>query len=240
MSPSRPAELAQLIARPFAHRGLHGAGRPENSRSAFLAAIDAGHGIELDVQSSAEGEAMVFHDDSLDRLTDSTGPVRSRASGELQQIRLRGSDETIPTLKEVLELVDGQAALLIEVKATRWRASAFARSIQSDLERYRGAVAVMSFNPAVPHFLARHAPGRLRGLVVTESGEPKRGRLRRRLALAWAKPDFLAYDIGDLPSAFALEQQRQGLPLLAWTCRSEAQRTSGAAHADQIIFENER
>src|SRR6185503_573372 len=96
----RDSELARLIAKPFAHRGLHGPAAPENSRAAFEAAIAAGHGIELDVQASADGEAMVFHDYELERLTEGNGALRTLGAAELGRIRLRGSDETIPTLAE--------------------------------------------------------------------------------------------------------------------------------------------
>src|SRR6187401_1895693 len=82
-SPSRQDRLGKLIAKPFAHRGLHGPGRIENSRAAFEAAIAAGHGIELDVQSSADGRAMVFHDSTLDRLADGAGPVCGLVAAEL-------------------------------------------------------------------------------------------------------------------------------------------------------------
>jgi glycerophosphoryl diester phosphodiesterase len=109
--------IAALVATPFAHRGLHGGDIPENSRAAFAAAIDEGHGIELDVVASRDGEAIVFHDYELDRLADQTGPVAERSAAELRQIRLAGGDETIPTLADALQLIAGRGPLLIEVKA---------------------------------------------------------------------------------------------------------------------------
>ena len=130
MSPSRQAELRALIAKPFAHRGLHGAGRLENSRAAFEAAIAAGVGIELDVQASADGEAFVIHDYELERLTQGDGSVRTLGAAELKRIRLKGSDETIPTLSEILTLVNGRAALLIEVKSPDRRVAALSRERQ--------------------------------------------------------------------------------------------------------------
>src|SRR5205085_12635253 len=110
-SRSRRAELDRLGAVPFAHRGLHGPGIAENSRAAFEAAIAAGSGIELDVQASADGEAMVFHDYELERLTDGFGALRTLSSAELQRVRLNGSDETIPTLIEILALIGGRTPL---------------------------------------------------------------------------------------------------------------------------------
>ncbi|MEA3029117.1 MAG: hypothetical protein QOG13_442 [Sphingomonadales bacterium] len=233
-SPSRQAELAGLIAKPFAHRGLHGEGRIENSRAAFAAAIAAGHGIELDVQASADGEAVVFHDYDLERLTDGDGALRTLGAAELGRIRLKGSDETIPTLAEILALVAGRAPLLIEVKSPGRRVAGLTRAVLRALADYRGPVAVMSFNPGIGRRLARLAPHILRGLVVTEDGQPRRRRIRRRLALWWSRPDFLAYDIRDLPSRFAAAAR---LPVLTWTVRNEDDRRRAARHADQIIYE---
>ena len=234
MSPSRATRLAELFAKPFAHRGLHGAGIIENSRAAFRAAIEAGHGIELDVQGSGDGEAIVFHDYELGRLTESQGMLTDRSAAELAAIPLRGESEGLPTLAEVLALVDGRAPLLIEVKSPGRRVATLSGAVARALDPYIGPVAVMSFNPGVPRWFARHRPAVLRGLVVTEEGRPERGRLKRRLSLLWSKADFLAYDIRDLPSRFAASS---GLPVGTWTVRTEAQRATAAAHADQIIYE---
>ena len=231
-SPSRQDRLSQLIATPFAHRGLHGAGRIENSRAAFEAAIAAGHGIELDVQASADGRAMVFHDGTLDRLSESVGRICGLVARELEQIRLKNSGETIPTLREVLALVGCRVALLIEVKTAEREANQVCGAVASDLADYDGPVAVMSFNPEVSRWFSRHAPDVLRGLVVTEDGKPSKGRLKRRLARWWSRADFLAYDIRDLPSRSA-----EGLPVLTWTVRSQDDRARAGQYADQIIYE---
>lgn len=236
-SRSRQAELQALIAKPFAHRGLHGPAAPENSRAAFAAAIAAGHGIELDVQASAEGVPIVFHDYELDRLTDEHGQTRDRSAAALGRIRLKGSEETIPTLAEALALIGGKAPLLIEVKTTGRAAAALSRAVAAALAGYCGPVAVMAFNPEVGRWFARQAPTRLRGLVISEAGKRWRGVVERHLALWRARPDFLAYDIRDLPSSFAAAQRMKGLPVLTWTCRSLADRARAAEHADQIIYE---
>ena len=236
-SQSRQNELRALIARPFAHRGLHGPGVPENSRAAFEAAIAAGHGIELDVQASVDGEAFVIHDYALERLTMGDGAVRTLGAAELKRIRLKDSDETIPTLAEILALVGGRVPLLIEVKSPDRRVAALVRAVLAALEGYQGPAAVMSFNPEIGRWLARYAPERLRGLVVSEAGRRWRGWLTRRLALWRARPDFLAYDIRDLPSRFAEAQRMKGMKVLTWTCRSFVDRARAAEHADQIIYE---
>ena len=236
-SPSRRARLTELTARPFAHRGLHGHGRIENSRTAFDAAIAAGHGIELDVQVTADAEAIVFHDYELERLTEARGLVASMTAAELCRILLKGSTDPISTLSEILALIGGRAPLLIEVKSPGRRVAALSGAVLRALRGYKGPVAVMSFNPEIGRWFARHAPDVLRGLVVTEAGKPRRGRLTRRLALWRSRPDFLAYDIRDLPSRFAARQRAKGLPVLTWTCRSDAQRSVASLHADQIIYE---
>jgi len=236
-SPSRQAELARLIAKPFAHRGLHGPGVPENSRAAFEAAIAAGSGIELDVQASVDGEALVIHDYELDRLTEGHGTVRTLGAAELKRIRLRDSDETIPSLAEILALVAGRAPLLIELKSPERRAAALSRAVDRALTGYKGPVAVMSFNPEVGHWFARHAARLPRGLVVSEAGKGWRGIVQRHFALWRARPDFLAYDIRDLPSRFAAAQRATGMKVVAWTCRSLEDRARAAEHANQIIYE---
>jgi len=238
LSPSRQDRLRALIARPFAHRGLHGSGRIENSRAAFEAAIAAGHGIELDVQASGDGRAIVFHDDELGRLTGQAGRVRGLAFAEIERIRLRDSDETIPGLAEILSLIAGRAGLLIELKAPGREVDALSRSVADALAGYDGPVAVMSFNPEIGRWFARHAPERLRGLVVTEAGRKWRGWPTRRLAPWRSRADFLAYDIRDLPSRFAEAQRAKGTKVLTWTCRTLQDRARAAEHADQIIYES--
>ncbi len=238
MSAKRRARLAELIAKPFAHRGLHGRGVIENSRAAFEAAIAAGHGIELDVQVSRDGVAIVIHDYELDRLTEGAGPICGLVAAELAKIRLRGGvEETIPTLAETLELIGGRAPLLIEVKSPGRRVDALSGAVRRAIATYIGPVAVMSFNPEIGRWFAREAPEVLRGLVVTEAGRRWRGTLTRHLALWRSKAEFLAYDIRDLPSRFAAAQRSKGLPVLTWTCRSDEHRARAALHADQIIYE---
>lgn len=237
-SKSRQAELQALGARPFAHRGLHGGGRIENSRAAFAAAIDGGFGIELDVQLSGDRVAMVFHDYQLDRLTDARGDVAERSAAELASIQLSGTDEPIPTLTEILSLIAGRTSLLIEIKSPDRHVRALCGAVDAALASYLGPVGVMSFNPEVGRWFARHRRERLRGLVVTENGKHGRlGRIKRNLSIWRARPDFLAYDIRDLPSDVAALVRFGGTPVYTWTVRTDEDRTRAAEHADQIIFE---
>lgn len=234
-----PARVGWLRGVTYAHRGLYGQGRVENSPAAFAAAIEAGLGIECDVQGTADGGVAVFHDWDLDRLTDESGPVAGRTSAQLAQLRLRGSTDTIPSLADLLALVAGRAPLLVELKSRRdLPLEPFCRAVRDGLAGYRGLHAVMSFDPRVGGWFARHAPATVHGLVVSESFDPRwRGTLQRRIALWRARPDFLAYDVRDLPSRFAAVQRGRGLPLLAWTVASPALRDVAYAQADGWIAE---
>ncbi len=244
-----PRRVEWLGAWDYAHRGLHGApgnahndgGVPENSPSAFADAIARGIGIELDVQRSRDGRAMVFHDWEFDRLTGETGPLLKRNSADIEKIALSGNDDRIPTLRRTLDQIGGKVPVLIELKsAFDKRGTPLCLAVQRALEGYRGKHAVMSFDPAIVHWFARHSPRTVRGLVVEETGKKAlRGTLERHLALWHARPDFLAYHIGDLPSAFAAAQRRRGLPVLTWTVRTAEQSERGMAHADALIAEYE-
>jgi glycerophosphoryl diester phosphodiesterase len=234
-----PKRISALVAQPLAHRGLHGATRLENSRAAFVEAIGEGHGIELDVQASRDGDAFVFHDYELDRLTSDSGALAARSTSELKRIKLKDTYETIPTLPEVLQLIAGRVPLLIEVKAPTRHVGALCLSVLRALDGYRGAVGVMSFHPEVARWFSIHGGRVARGLVVTEQGKRRiRGRLKRRLALWRARPDFLAYDIRDLPTSMSVAARGRGIPVFTWTCRGEEDRARAADHADQIIYEN--
>jgi glycerophosphoryl diester phosphodiesterase len=234
-----PARIAWLAAATYAHRGLHGGGRIENSPSAFQAAVGAGLGIECDVQASGDGQAMVFHDWELDRLTHERGPVRARRAEEIGGLTLAGSSDRIWTLPELLAAVAGRAPLLIELKSRRKvPIGRLCLAVRDALAGYLGRAAVMSFDPRVVRWFARRAPGIVRGLVVTEEGARGfRGRWRRELALWHAGPEFLAYDVRDLPSAFASRQRARGLPLLTWTVRTPELRERARLHADAAIAE---
>ena len=238
-----PAPAAQRVAwlrgACFAHRGLHGPGVPENSLSAAAAAIARGLGIECDVQRSSDGQAMVFHDWDLDRLTAEHGPLANRSAAQLGAIALAGGADTIPTLRHLLDVVAGQVPLLIEVKSRRdRRIAALCLAVRRVLEGYRGPHAVMSFDPRVARWFAANSPETVRGLVVSEEGDKAlSGRLRRHLALWHARPDFLAYDLRDLPGAFPKAQRRRGIPLATWTVRTAEQLARARDHADAPTVE---
>ncbi|MEO7914341.1 MAG: glycerophosphodiester phosphodiesterase family protein [Novosphingobium sp.] len=238
------ARVAWLKGARFAHRGLHGgglheAGVPENSPAAFAAAMARGLGIECDVQKSSDGHAMVFHDWELDRLTSETGRLADRSAEQLGRITLTSGTDTIPTLRQVLDSVAGQVPLLIEVKSRTDRSVvALCLAVRRVLEGYRGPHAVMSFDPRVGRWFHRHSPMTVRGLIISEEDDKALlGRIRRHLWLWLARPDFLAYDIRDLPSRFAGSQRARGIPLATWTVRSPELQTRAARYADAPIAE---
>jgi len=238
-----PAPAAQRVSwlrgAIFAHRGLHGPGAPENSPSAFAAAMARGMGIECDVQKSGDGQAIVFHDWELNRLTGESGPVSERSSQQLGRMVLSGGTDTIPSLRQVLDQVAGQVPLLIEVKSRRdGRPGPLCLAVRRALEGYRGPHAVMSFDPRIARWFAVHSPLTIRGLVVTEEDDKALpGRLRRHFALWHARPDFLAYDLRDLPGRFPAAQRRRGLPVVTWTVRTPEDREHALDHADAPTVE---
>ena len=183
---------------------------------------------------------MVRHfRDWLDETHDIEFPLDS--SNPFASMKRRGTAETIPTLRDLLELVAGQVPLLIELKSQEERpVSPICRAVLRDLEGYRGPHAVMSFDPRVGHWFAGHSPATVRGLVVSEANARTfGGAVRRHLALWRARPDFLAYDVRDLPSRFAAAQAARGLPILTWTVSGRASVQTGAACADAWIAEGE-
>lgn len=237
--PPPPEKVAWLAGCAYAHRGLHGDGVPENSLTAFAAAAERGMGIECDVQRTGDGQAVVFHDWDLDRMTRATGPVMEHSAAQLGLIALNGSSDTIATLSTVLAQVGGKVPILIEVKSrSDRRANVLCLAVRRALEGYGGHVAVMSFDPRVSRWFATYAPQVVRGLVMTEeNARTLSGRFRRYLTLWAARPDFLAYDIRDLPSAFPQAQRKRGLPLLSWTVNSPDMAERADRYVDAPIAE---
>ena len=163
-----------LLTRPIAHRALHdiGDGRPENSRAAVRAPVAADYPIEIDIQSSSDGQAMVFHDYRLERLTSGNGRVDEHTAEELARIPLRGGDEGVPTLTEILDIVAGQVPILIEIKdqdgALGDRVGPLEQAVALALKDYTGDVAVMSFNPFAVACMRDLTPGIPRGLTTED------------------------------------------------------------------------
>lgn len=225
----------------YAHRGLHGPGRVENSPSAFRAALEAGLGIECDIQRSRDHEAMVYHDWNFWRLHQHPQAGDTMDAAEWRALRYADSEEGPFALSDLLAMVAGRVPLLIEVKSRRrYDVERSCERVMAALAGYAGRHAVMSFDPRVSRWLRRHAPGTLRGLVMREDehGQTQQA-WQRHLALWTAKPDFLAYHVKALPNPFAAALRSYGMPLLTWTVNSPEALATARAYADAPIAEGE-
>jgi glycerophosphoryl diester phosphodiesterase len=241
--------MRALVARPVAHRALHGPGRPENGLAAVRAAVAAGYGIEVDVQPSSDGVAMAFHDEVLGRMTGEAGPVAARTARELGRLTLRGGAEGIPTLVEVLAEVGGRVALLVEVKdqdgALGESVGALEEAVARALRGYDGPVAVMSFNPHAVAVLRDLLPGVPRGLTTSafSPGEwapvppATCDRLRGVPDYDRVGASFISHEARDLSSPRVAELKAQGAAILAWTIRSPEEEAAARRVADQVTFE---
>jgi glycerophosphoryl diester phosphodiesterase len=243
--------MAELywLQRPIAHRGLHdqAKGIVENSASAVRAAMGKGLAIEVDLQCAAGDLPIVFHDDTLDRLTLESGPVAARTAEALAKIELRDGADRILSLPALLALVNGFVPLVLEVKSTWRRDGKFEANIARMLASYKGPVAVMSFDPHCLAAFRELAPDLPRGLIADRFDDQdywsqltlwQRLAMRNLLTAAIARPNFIAYDIAALPALAPLVARFLfGLPLLTWTVRTNEQRERALRYADAMIFE---
>lgn len=239
-----------FIDLPLAHRGLHDVttGRAENTRAAFQAAIVAGYGIELDIQLSADEQAMSFHDCTLDRLTSEVGRVRDRTAAELSEVRLNGSQDTIPTFRQVLKVVAGKVPLLVEIKDQDGAFGAgvgpLEEAVARDLRDYRGDCAVMSFNPYSVAAMQALLPDVPRGITSDNFDPLPEGvsaeyaeELRRIDAYDRVEASFISQDRADLERPRVAELKASGARVLCWTVRSAEQEAVARRIADNITFE---
>jgi len=240
-----------FLSKPLAHRGLHDVtnGRPENSLEAITAAMDRGYGIEIDLQLSSDGVAMVFHDYHLGRLTGQEGPLHQHTAGELVGVKLSGGGTGIPTLDQVLGLVDGRVPLLIEIKdqdgAMGPNTGTLERATAKALEEYEGPVAVMSFNPYAVEIMAEEAPLVARGLVTSGYDPDKWSPLPKDVCAHLRRiPDydrtgstFISHEAGDLGRDRVAELKAKGAHVLCWTIRSAEEEAEARKVAEGITFE---
>lgn len=244
--------LGWLTARPIAHRGLHdaAAGVIENTATAFAAAIAGGYGIETDLQISADGEAMVHHDDALGRLTEGGARLADMTAAGIKAVRFKTSTDRILTLGELCDLIDGRATLVLELKSHFDGDRRLVQRVAEALTGYAGPAAVMSFDPAMIEAVRQIAPRLTRGIVAERyythhEWDPLPAAQKRSMAFFLhaprTRPQFVAYSVKDLPAAAPLIARNVfHLPLLTWTVRSEADRRHAETWADQIIFEGFR
>lgn len=230
-SPGRRRFISpDLIGAQYAHRGLHDAEHAENSLSAFRLAVENGFGIELDVRLSKDGVLVVFHDDSLERVCGVEGNVIDYTADELAAMRLSGTEEGIPTLREVLDLVNGRVPLLVEIKEGA-SDSAVSLATAEMLKSYSGPLLIESFNPLSLSRIKEQLPQIPRGLLCDHYTKKPEFKKPTYFVLEWfllnfkAKPDFYAYNFQQrsfLP--FRLVRKLHKRPTLAWTVRSQLDR----------------
>ena len=235
-----------VFAPAIAHRGLWSkGGPPENSLAAFEAACEAGYGIELDVQLSSDGEAMVFHDTALARLTGREGRVSDHTADDLAKTKLPGGEETIPTLSETLTLVGRRALVLIELKTPYGEVGPLEQRVHDIVIDHAGPIAIIGFNPYSHAWFADRHPSVLRGLDSYSYRGPDAARLapeqRKSFAklehVAIARPHFLALSLDMLPDPRAEAFRADGMPVVAWTTRAPAEWDKVSGHCDNHIFE---
>lgn len=244
-----PGSLDWLTARPIAHRGLHNAaaGLIENTAGAMRAAVAAGYGVETDVQISADGEAMVHHDEVLGRLTEGQGRLDQLTAAELKRVAFRDSAERMMTLGELCDLVAGRSTMLVELKGRFDGDERLAARVAAVLESYRGPVAPMSFDPWQIATLRGKSPRLITGIVAAKyrphpGSDPTPAWMRFGMGYLLTgiagHAQFVAYGVADLPAlAPMLARHVLRMPVLTWTVRTEAERRRATRFADQIIFE---
>ena len=240
-SPPDPARAGWLRDWEYAHRGLHGPGVPENSLAAFALAQERGMGVECDIQRSRDGCAMLLHDWELDRLTGVSGPTADHSAEELAQIAFLDSEHKLARLEDLLPIVEGAVPILVEIKSKAgYDVARSCRAVAATLNGYTGKHAVMSFDPRVSRWFARHSPQTVRGLVMREDEYGLTQKAWQRHMTLWAaKPEFIAYHVAALPNAMVSRLRARGMPVLTWTVNSPATREVGKAHADALIAEGE-
>lgn len=237
--PPAPERVAWLRDWVYAHRGLHGEGRVENSPSAFRAALEAGLGIECDIQRSRDYAAMVYHDWNFERLHGRAETCDALDAADWRSLRYADSGEGPFSLADLLAMVAGRAPLLIEIKSRLgYDVERSCETVAEALSGYGGRHAVMSFDPRVSRWLRRNSPHTVRGLVMREDalGHTQKA-WQRHLALWIAKPDFMAYHVKALPNAFAASLRDYGIAVLTWTVNSPEALATARAHADAPIAE---
>ena len=225
-----------LLNTPIAHRGLWSGDLIENSLPAFQNAVDNGYAIEIDLYSTKDGEIVCFHDLTLSRMTEKSGFIYDRTIDQLKSLPLLNSKEKIPTLKEVLRLVDGKVPLLIEFKDQP--DNSYIERAVNILKNYKGEFAVQAFNPLYLRKIKKLAPEFIRGILGTHTPPKSCNLLTRhvvkKLSLNFLiKPDFISYNHLGLPI-----KNKKKLPTLAWTVTNKKDAERAKKFANNVIFEN--
>jgi glycerophosphoryl diester phosphodiesterase len=240
-------EAGFITQRPIAHRGLHDVRRGilENTMSAFAGAIAKGYSIECDLQLTSDGEAVVFHDEHLERLSEGHGMVKDKTAAEMKALTLRHSPDHVQTLAELLAQVKGQVPLIIELKSHWDGDERLAQRALEVLKGYTGAFCLMSFDPDVIEAVRRLSPGTVRGIVAERAFDSyydalplkKQLELRTFSHVPRTRPDFISFYFSELPWAPISALRADGLPVITWTIRSPEEAKQALRQSDQITFE---
>lgn len=227
----------------YAHRGLHGNGVPENSLEAFGLAVKNGYGIELDVQLSRDGEVVVFHDGTLNRMTGVDKKVIDLNLAELKELKLKDSDQKIPTFLEVLSLVDGKIPLLVEIKGDTFDFSVCPK-VAEILKEYKGDYLIESFNPFIVREMKKYLPNALYGQLYynrcrdKKSYSPLNVTYTGMMLNVISRPDFLAYDKHSRNSIFVrLVTKLYKRPKFVWTPKGKEEIELAKSLGENPIFE---
>lgn len=239
-------ELDFILKKPIAHRGLHDENNPENSIPAFQAAIACGYPIEMDVRLSKDGEIVVFHDDTLSRMTGANLNVIDCSFEDLSVLRLADSQERIPLFSDFLKEIDGKVPLLIELKnMPSVNTKDFIRLFADSLKDYKGEYAVQSFSPFYIKAYKALRPDIPSGILATANSSKAdfnnspiwrlKARAVRNMSFNKSiKPEFISYHFADYPNKAT---DKFSGPKLGWTVRSPEDEAVARKYADNIIFE---
>ena len=238
--------LKDLQGWSYAHRGLHGQGRPENSMAAFQAALEGGYGIEFDLHLLRDGNLAVIHDSLLKRTTGAEGRIEDLTTGDLKNYHLEGTEETIPTFRELLDLYGGKAPLIVELKPVGGNHAALCQAACDMLKDYQGVYCMESFDPRCVYWLKKHRPQIIRGQLSENflrsdpsMSWPLRFVLTNVLANFLTRPDFLAYKFADRKNLSAvLCRKLHGVQGISWTLRTKADYDTALKEGWLPIFEN--
>ena len=243
IAPSSSKGIKEYRGVRFAHRGLHGNGRAENSMSAFRAAVEAGYGIELDVRLSKDGELVVFHDDTLTRVAKIEGRVDEFTADELATFKLSDTEDTVPRFSDVLRLVDGRVPLLVEIKEDAGKKDVSTKAAEM-LREYKGKFIVESFNPLSLGNFHKYCPDVALGVLSMNYFKEEKYRkplyfiLKHLLINRAAHPSFIAYCHTDRSPSLWILRHVFGVTTFAWTVRSpEEEKKALEAGFDGVIFE---
>lgn len=226
-----------LAKRPIAHRGLHDLNKTrwENTLAAFEAAAKAGFAIECDVHLTKDGGVVVFHDDDLQRLAGREGRISDLTLAEATALHVGGTDERIPTLRQMLDLVDGRVPLVIELKGIEGRDDGLVAAVARELAGYRGEAAIMSFDHHLIRRFASDAPGIPGGLTAegtrTQDFEAHFSMLAHGIS-------FVSYNLHHLPNPFVtFVREKLHMPVISWTVRDREMQKHSELNVEQITFE---